>query len=212
MIYVLSNSNKTLATIESSANSNMSDVFGIRKIYETKPGGFEWYMNMDDPEEDSPLYNYDDMQENNDNSYNIGDRSRMSVYSEDGVGYEEGSMKTYDFSELSSRGYWYKPSDWKNVEVTGEYFYKEGDGPWITHYVRSEDHSKLHDGCGGSSCKNKIYFYGTSNFNKEQAHPTSWESSHILHNQDLKSNWFRFKTTIYNHPNGSVSWKLVGSK
>lgn len=125
MMYVLSNSNKTLATIESSANSSMSDVFGIRKIYETKPGGFEWYMNMDDPEEDPHLYNYDDMQENNDNSYNIGDRSRMSVYSEDGVGYEEGSMKTYDFSELSSRGYWYKQVTGKMSKLQGNIFTKK---------------------------------------------------------------------------------------
>lgn len=184
---------------------NSTDIFGIRKIYDTKAGGFEWYMNMDDPEEDPHLYNYGKIKENDDNSYTIGDRSRMSVYSEDGVGYEEGSMKTYDFSDLSSRGYWYKPSDWKDVEITGEYLYRGGDGLGITHYVRSEDHSNMHDGCGGSSYKNKIYFYGTSNFNKEQAHPTAWESSHVLHNYDLKSNWFRFKTVILNLPNGSVN-------
>jgi len=184
---------------------NSIDIFGIRKIYDTKPGGFEWYMNMDDPEDDSHLYNYGKIKENEDNSYSIGDRSRMSVYSEDGIGYEEGDMKTYDFSELSSSGYWYKPSDWKDVEITGEYRYNGGDGPGITHYVRSEDHSNLHDGCGGSSYKNKIYFYGTSNFNKEQAHPTSWESSHVPYNYDLKDNWFRFKTVIYNLPNGNVN-------
>ena len=32
-----------------------------------------------------------------------------------------------------------------------------------------------------SSYKNKIYFNGTSNFNKEQTHPLSWKSPHIKH-------------------------------
>lgn len=186
-------------------DNSMSDIFGIRKIYDTKPGGFEWYMNMDDPEEDPHLNNYGNIQENDNNSYNIGDRSRLSVYSEDGIDNDEGNMDTYDFPKLREKGYWHKPTDWKNVEITGEYHYRGGDGPGITHFVRSEDHSSLHDGCGGSSYKNKIYFNGTSNFNKEQAHPTSWEMPLIEHNYgDLKNHWFRFKTIVYNFPMGYV--------
>jgi hypothetical protein len=223
MIPVILNSNNSLAITDSREDNmlnrefsvslsenfqddnSMSDIFGIRKIYDTKPGGFEWYMNMDDPEEDPHLNNYGNIQENDNNSYNIGDRSRLSVYSEDGIDNDEGNMDTYDFSKLREKGYWHKPTDWKNVEITGEYHYRGGDGPGITHFVRSEDHSSLHDGCGGSSYKNKIYFNGTSNFNKEQAHPTSWEMPHIEHNYgDLKNHWFRFKTIVYNFPMGYV--------
>jgi hypothetical protein len=223
MIPVILNSNTSLAITDSREdnmlnrelsvslsenfqdNNSMSDIFGIRKIYDTKPGGFEWYMNMDDPEEDPHLNNYGNIQENDNNSYNIGDRSRLSVYSEDGIDNDEGNMDTYDFSKLREKGYWHKPTDWKNVEITGEYHYRGGDGPGITHFVRSEDHSSLHDGCGGSSYKNKIYFNGTSNFNKEQAHPTSWVMPAIEHNHgDLKNHWFRFKTIVYNFPMGYV--------
>lgn len=223
MIPVILNSNNSLAITDSRKDNmlnrelsvslsenfqndnSMSDIFGIRKIYDTKPGGFEWYMNMDDPEEDPHLNNYGNIQENDNNSYNIGDRSRLSVYSEDGIDNDEGNMDTYDFSKLREKGYWHKPTDWKNVEITGEYHYRGGDGPGITHFVRSEDHSSLHDGCGGSSYKNKIYFNGTSNFNKEQAHPTSWVMPHIEHNYgDLKNHWFRFKTIVYNFPMGYV--------
>jgi hypothetical protein len=186
-------------------NNGDVDIFGIRKLYDTKLGGFEWYMNMDNPEKDRYLYNFDKMQENDDDSYNIGGTSRLSVYSKGGVDYDEGTMDTYDFSKLAERGHWHKPSDWKNVEITGEYRYNGGDGAGITHYARSEDHSSLHDGCGGSSYKNKIYFDGTSNFNKEQSHPTSWEMPHIEHNYgDLKNNWFRFKAIVYNLPSGHV--------
>jgi hypothetical protein len=207
MTLSLSGAREDLDTsVQSQDHDSMLDIFGIRKIYETKPGGFEWYMNIDDPDEDPHLYNDGDMDGNGDNSYNIDGKSRLSVYSKDGIGNDEGDMDTYDFSKLREKGYWHKPTDWKNVEITGEYYYREGDGPGITHYVRSEDHSSLHDGCGGSSYKNKIYFNGTSNFNKEQVHPTSWEMPLIEHNYgDLKNHWFRFKTIVYNLPNGNVN-------
>ena len=56
-----------------------------------------------------------------------------------------------------------------------------------------------------SSYKNKIYFNGTSNFNKEQTHPFSWKAPHIKHGYgDLKDHWFRFKSIFYNLPTGYV--------
>lgn len=117
------------------------DIFGIKKIYPTKKNGFEWFMNNYDPESDPYLHNYKSIVKNEDGSYSIGERSRMGVYSKDGIGYPKGNMETYNFTELSKKGYWYKPTDWKNVEITGEYLYKKGEGPGITHYARSEDHS-----------------------------------------------------------------------
>ena len=187
------------------ANNSSMDIFGIKKLYDSKLGGFEWYMNMSNPQADPYLYNYHKMIKNPDGSYNIGNVSRLSVYSKDGIGYVEGSMDTYNFTKLSLKGYWYKPSDWKNAEITGEYHYRGGNGQGITQYARSEDHSLLHSGCGGSSYKNKIYFNGTSNFNKEQTHPFSWKSPHIKHGfGNLKDHWFRFKTIFYNFPTGYV--------
>ena len=29
------------------------------------------------------------------------------------------NLSTYNYSQLSQTGYWYKPTDWKNVEITG---------------------------------------------------------------------------------------------
>lgn len=105
-------------------HSNRSfDNFGIEKIYNSKLG-FEWYMNMSNPQADPYLYNYHKMGKNPDGSYNIGSFSRLSVYSKDGIGYIEGTMSTYNFTKLGLTGYWYKPSDWKNVEITGEYHYR----------------------------------------------------------------------------------------
>ena len=44
-------------------------------------------------------------------------------------------MSTYNFTKLGLTGYWYKPSDWKNVEIAGEYHYRGGKGQGITQYV-----------------------------------------------------------------------------
>jgi hypothetical protein len=181
------------------------DIFGIKKIYPTKKSGFEWFMNNYDPESDPYMHNYKSITRNEDGSYNIGERSRMSVYSKDGISYQEGNMETYNFTELSKIGYWYKPTDWKNVEITGEYLYKKGEGPGITQYARSEDHSTINNGCGGSSYKLKIHFDGTSSISKEQSHPKSWTIS-ISKNPfgKLDKDWFRFKGIMYNLPDGSV--------
>lgn len=181
------------------------DIFGIKKIYPTKKNGFEWFMNNYDPESDPYLHNYKSIVKNEDGSYSIGERSRMGVYSKDGIGYPKGNMETYNFTELSKKGYWYKPTDWKNVEITGEYLYKSGEGPGITHYARSEHHSLINNGCGGSSYKLKIYFDGTSNLNKELVHAKPWKKPKISHPfGDLKDNWFRFKGIMYNLPDGTV--------
>ena len=181
------------------------DIFGIKKIYPTKKNGFEWFMNNYDPESDPYLHNYKSIVKNEDGSYSIGERSRMGVYSKDGIGYPKGNMETYNFTELSKKGYWYKPSDWKNVEITGEYLYKKGIGPGITHYARSEHHSLINNGCGGSSYKLSIHFDGTSSISKEQTHPKPWK---IQMNEStfgkLDKDWFRFKGIMYNLPDGTV--------
>jgi hypothetical protein len=186
-------------------NFSELDIFGIKKIHPTKKNGFEWFMNNYDPESDPYLHNYKNIVKNEDGSYNIGERSRMSVYSKDGIGYQEGTMETYNFTELSHIGYWYKPTDWKNVEITGEYLYKKGEGPGITHYAQSEDHSTINNGCGGSSYKLKIHFDGTSSISKEQSHPKPWTIS-LNKNPlgKLDKDWFRFKGIMYNLPDGTV--------
>ena len=79
------------------------DIFEIKKIYTTKKSGFEWFMNNYDPESDPYMHNYKSIVKNEDGSYNIGERSRMSVYSKDGIGYQQGNMETYNFTELSKK-------------------------------------------------------------------------------------------------------------
>ena len=94
------------------ANFSNFDIFGIKEIYPTKKNGFEWFMNNNDPQSDPYMHNYKSIVKNEDGSYSIGERSRMGVYSKDGIGYPKENMETYNFTELSKKGYWYKLSDW----------------------------------------------------------------------------------------------------
>ena len=48
---VLSCNNVILSSATlSNDSSKEEDIFGIKEIYPTKPGGREWFLNSDDPE------------------------------------------------------------------------------------------------------------------------------------------------------------------
>jgi hypothetical protein len=61
-------------------------------------------MNNYDPELDSYLHNYKSIVRNDeDGSYSIGQRSRMGVYSKDGINYAKGNMETYNLQSSQKK-------------------------------------------------------------------------------------------------------------
>ena len=68
------------------------------------------------------------------------------------------NLPTYDYSQLAEKGYWYKPSDWKNVEVTGYFrFLSTDQANGLSLVTRSVRHNEnVHLGCGESSYHNNI--------------------------------------------------------
>jgi hypothetical protein len=119
------------------------------------------------------------------------------------------SLPTYDYSRLSQIGHFYKPTDWKNTEITiyVKVLSASGGGDEISLVSRSARHStNVHEGCGGSSYHNNIDFTnGKFKFKKEMWHV----------NYDIKSysgitigstmnKWIGFKGIVYNLPDGSV--------
>jgi len=119
------------------------------------------------------------------------------------------SLPTYDYSSLSQIGHFYKPTDWKNVEITiyVKVLSASGGGDEISLVSRSVRHStNVHEGCGGSSYHNNIDFTnGKFKFKKEMWHV----------NYDIKpysgitigstmNKWIGFKGIVYNLPDGSV--------
>ena len=120
---------------------------------------------------------------------------------------QRSNLATYDYSALAQKGYWYQPTDWKNVEATG-YFKvsssSSGDG--ISFVTRSVRHSNaIENGCGGSAYHNNIRFDGTFQYKKEMWHvnydilaPTKNGIGSIL------NKWVGFKGVVYNLPDGTV--------
>src|SRR2546428_12723349 len=74
------------------------DKFGVKEMYPTKPGGREWYINMDNPKNDGmfTIESHQNITRQNDSSWHIAyQKVRMSVN-----------------TPLNA-------PMWKNVEITG---------------------------------------------------------------------------------------------
>lgn len=184
---------------------------GIKEIYPTAPGSDTWFFNPENPEDGQFDPNGADISKNVDGSWHLDPgTTRMLVFPKSaGLLSDDarGNLPTYDFSELAQIGHWYKPTDWKNTEMTG-YFKvsstKSGDG--ISFVTRSVRHNEaIQNGCGGSSYHNNIRFEGTFQYKKEQWHvnydtlPPSKNSIGSIMNK-----WVGFKGIVYNLPNGNV--------
>jgi F5/8 type C domain len=184
---------------------------GVQMIYPTVAGGETWYFNPNNPVDGQFDSNGAEISKNSDGSWHLKPgTTRMNVYTNSAgllSDNQRSNMATYDFSALAQKGYWYKPTDWKNVEATG-YFKvsssSSGDG--ISFVTRSVRHSNaIHDGCGGSSYHNNIRFDGTFQYKKEMWHvnydilsPTKNGIGSIM------NKWVGFKGVVYNLPDGTV--------
>ena len=184
---------------------------GVKQIYPTAPGGETWFFNPNNPEDGQFDPNGAQITKNSDGSWHLkpGTTRMLTFPKSSGMLSDQvrSTLPTYDYSELAQIGYWYKPTDWKNTEVTG--YFKvtsstQGDG--ISFVTRSVRHSNsIQNGCGGSSYHNNIRFDGTFQYKKEMWHvnydilsPTKSGIGSII------GKWVGFKAVVYNLPNGNV--------
>jgi hypothetical protein len=195
---------------DSGGDAGTNDKFGIKKIYSTKPGGEEWYMNMQDPNND-PRSKPPSMSKNSDGSWRVtSDQVRYGVYTS--AGYKPDDVEI-DHGVIASRGYMQSPNDWKNVEMTGQVKFNSGDSSenWAW-YARGGRHtgSGHPDGCEGSSLKGDLrYTDGTVRWAKEQWHVSyvfnSWKNSPA----SADGKFVGFKAMMYNTiVNGETAVKL----
>jgi hypothetical protein len=195
---------------DSGGDAGTNDKFGIKKIYSTKPGGEEWYMNMQDPNND-PRSKPPSMSKNSDGSWRVtSDQVRYGVYTS--AGYKPDDVEI-DHGVIASRGYMQSPNDWKNVEMTGQVKFNSGDSSenWAW-YARGGRHtgSGHPDGCEGSSLKGDLrYTDGTVRWAKEQWHVSyvfnSWKNSPA----SADGKFVGFKAMMYNTiVNGEIAVKL----
>ena len=175
--YVASDSKGTTSTNQatvsitvSSTDASTNDKFGIKKIYPTKPGGEQWFMDMQDPNND-PRTKQIPMSKNADGSWKVTqDQVRYGVYTSSGY---HPDLVVKDYSILADRGYMQSPNDWKNVEMTGQVKFNSGSDDDWTWYARGGRNTGngWPEGCEGTQYKGSLeYTSGRVRWAKEQWH------------------------------------------
>jgi hypothetical protein len=167
------NSKNIIVTIPKEDNS--LDEFGIEKIYPTKTGGNEWYVNMEDPRSDGLFRNLPSMTKQSDGSWQVSaSQVRMEAWS---------------------------PSNekWLDIEITGYAKMISGSNELIQWYSRGGHHTNS-DQCLGSAYKGRLYGDGHTTFVKEVTHPayTSNRGSVQAADASLVDRWIGFKAVMYN--------------
>jgi hypothetical protein len=186
------------------------DKFGILKIYPTKTGGEEWFMNMTDPNQDTRTEPPKMDRNNNDDSWKISDsKVRYNVFTSSG--YKPDKIATLDQNKLAEEGYMQSPNDWKNVEMTGLVKYVDGNiNQNFDWYVRGGTHHDEDNGCEGTAYKGNLYYDGSTKFGKEQWHEkgyTSTDSKRATYS--LEGKWVGYKLAVYDIPLVSALQKTL---
>ena len=196
-----------------SPGDNSAGGDGVKMIYPTLTGGETWFFNPTNPNDGQFDRNGAEISKNSDGSWHLkpGTTRMLAFTKSSGLPSDEvrSSLPTYDYSRLAQTGYFYKPTDWKNMEITVyvKVLSASGGGDEISLVSRSVRHStNVQEGCGGSSYHNNIDFTnGKFKFKKEMWHV----------NYDIKpysgisigstmNKWIGFKGIVYNLPDGSV--------
>jgi len=177
------------------------DIFGIKKLYQTKSGGEEWYMNMNNPLSDSRFNPQNTITKNPDGSWKMkSTKVRMAVYTS--TGFDPNDIPTLDHSKIASKGYMLAPNDWRNFEMTQ--YVKVNTSPSddnLSPNGRGGRHTGDGTppvGCEGSSMKGDVFFSGKVRFAKEQ-----WHVSYVFTNLktatgSIEDKWVGVKFIVYN--------------
>jgi hypothetical protein len=198
----------------------------IPKIYQTAPDGETYDFNKTNPNDKVQVDKTDKSnvftQQNKDGSWRIDfGKPRIDIHTKDaGIlpdkvdqlnNLSNGKIQSWNFSELKDIGYWYKPSDWKNTEVTlifklldsarskGEQHSLSLVTKSISHSQLDNEYKKSNDEpkyfCGGSSYHNNISNDGNVRMKKEQFH--------------IDYEWERYDETL---TVGNIYGKIIGFK
>ena len=202
------------------------DKFDIRKIYPTKPGGEQWYFNIDDPNNDprtgeggGPSTTF--VQKNDDGSWKVQSTEvRYGVLTSSG--YHPELITTLNQHDLAAKGYMQSPNDWKNLEMTG-YFkvnsFTDSTQNGAAHIElvarggrNTNDLTKINglpEQCEATTYHSNTYVTGRVKFEKDLQHTVGYtngdpEKLLTLTASSLQGRWIGIKAVFYNLPDGSV--------
>jgi hypothetical protein len=236
------NSNKKQKSDSSYIDPAYRSFFPIKRIvipevYETIPNGQTYRFDINNPNDKVQVDKTDKdnifTKQNLDGSWRIDyGKPRIDIHTKDaGIlpdkvdqlnNLSKGKIQSWNFSELKKIGYWYKPTDWKNIEVTLVFKLldsarSKGDQHALSIVTRSISHSQLDSEykksddepqffCGGSSYHNNISNDGNLRMKKEQFHiDYEWERyNEALTVGNIYDKIIGFKGIIYNLNNTAV--------
>ena len=189
----------TAAQSPVNGTNNSIDRFGIKKIYSTKQGGREWFIDMNNPKGDGIF----------------------SVTSKHNITKQiDGSWRSADNDTRMTVDTPHGAEPWKNVEITG--YVKvisvvsrnntdlkgnpEDNNTDLDWYARGGRHS-ITVPCEGTSLHGGIELDGTVGWKKEIWHTGGYtdERAHSKVTTDsILGRWIGWKAIIYNMHNGSA--------
>jgi hypothetical protein len=198
-----SNSSKDMmmpARINNGAQINKEhlDKFGIKKIYPTKYGEREWFINMDDPTSDGIFDPQTEVNRNSDGSWRIGSTSR-----EEGYNGKFHIVMNVDTPEGKQ--------EWRDVEITG-YFkvvsisdHDDIRQIGLQWFARGNRHSSDVP-CEGTSLKGRIHPDGSVAWIKEIWHDGGYTEERAISKptDSIKDRWIGWKAIMFNIQNGNT--------
>jgi hypothetical protein len=195
------NTGEQVLYLSFAASDPGTDIFGIKKLYSTKNNGEQWYMNMNNPLDDSRFNPRNTITKNPDGSWKMkATQVRMEVYTS--TGYDRNDISTLDHSAIASKGYMLRANDWRNFEMTQ--YVKVNTSPSDDNFSpngRGGKHTLTDTppaGCEGSSMKGDVFFSGKVRFAKEQWHVSYVFTSLKTATSSIEDKWVGIKFIVYN--------------
>lgn len=173
---------KLVFTYDGSSTSTTTstlDKFGIKKLYPTREGGEEWFVNMTDPKSDPRFRNWK----------NIGTFVKQS----------DGSWLV-DADQIRLEAWSPDNKKWLNVEITQYAKVLRSSNNLLQMYSRGGHHSSRTP-CEGSAVKARLYLDGRAAWVKEINHPAYTGNRATvsgLTSSSLVGKWVGFKAVIRN--------------
>src|SRR6476469_600878 len=177
---------------QSEPNSTANEPFGIKKIYSTKQGGREWFMNMTNPQNDPNVeFTYNPkLVKQNDSSWELDKNDKIRI-----------NIDT--------------PKDltpWKNIEITGYVKINSFINSTNTNGITDIDwvsRTSIHNEnlpCAGLSLHGGIYPDGTVAWKKEIWFTGGYtkEKSIPQITEPIINRWIGWKVIVYNVNNDSA--------